>query len=100
MLVLVTALRTNQSLRFLDAMSNSLNDKDIGILADAPFQNSGLEHLIVTGANPFSVEGAKKLLQVMEHNFSIQRLRIPCHRPNEVKYQRRRTIQANLNRGG
>jgi hypothetical protein len=100
MLLLATALRTNQSLRFLDAMSNSLNDKDIGILADALFQNSGLEHLIVTGANPFSVEGANKLLQVMEHNFSIQRLRIPCHRSKEEKYQRRITFQANLNRGG
>lgn len=100
MIVLANALKRNHSLRFLDTMSNSLTDKDIGILADALGENNKLEHLIMTGANPFGVQGAKKLLQVMEHNISIQRLRIPSNHPKEVVYQRQITFQANLNRGG
>ena len=100
MRTLADALRSNQTLRFLDVASNSLNDRDIGILCDSLIDNLTLEHLILTGANPMSSIGAKRLFEIMKTNYSLQRLRIPTNRPEEVKYQRKITFLANLNRAG
>lgn len=96
------ALRSNQTLQFLDLSDNlQLDDSDIEILTPALLHNPTLQHLLIGGRNDFSQEGAKDLLEVMKTNVSIERLRLPTHRGSDMEqFQRQVIFFSNWNRAG
>jgi hypothetical protein len=103
--LLASALRTNQTLVFLNLSYNRLTDSDMTTLGPALRANNVLRCLYLDdtrrNANSFGPNGAKELLESMQHNLSIECLSIPTESGLEMKaLQRKINFLANRNRAG